>query len=167
MLRPLKQALALSVDHVQALEHIAVSADTAQERCLAGSLLVLLYARCRFGDGQRASSLSLDMSAASSASLERGFLELSVRTHKTATSLQRRRRILPVVAPIFSLSGCRWHKAWLDARQALKLPVEGDMRVPFLCSHFQRAWYSHRARPYHQRRGCLVTNFVTNKSAWC
>ena len=129
---PLKQALALSVDHVQALEHIAVSADTAQERCLAGSLLVLLYARCHFGDGQRASSLSLDMSAASSASVERGFLELSMRTHKTATSLQRRRRILPVVAPIFSLSGCRCHKAWLDARQALKLPVEGDMRVPLL-----------------------------------
>ena len=36
---PLKQALALSVDHVQALEHIAVSADTAQERCLAGFLV--------------------------------------------------------------------------------------------------------------------------------
>ncbi|CAK8988154.1 unnamed protein product [Durusdinium trenchii] len=132
----LRQAPALLVDHVIALEQITAHSDVLQDQALAGSLLVLLYARCRFGDGQRATELLLDIAQDASGQTT-GFIELSIRRHKTATSIERKRRILPVVAPIFSLSGIAWHDAWVRAREQLGLCAEGELSAP-LCPAFDR-----------------------------
>lgn len=132
----LRQAPALLVDHVIALEQITAHSDVLQDQALAGSLLVLLYARCRFGDGQRATELLLDIAQDASGQTT-GFIELSIRRHKTATSIERKRRILPVVAPIFSLSSIAWHDAWVRAREQLGLCTEGQLSAP-LCPAFDR-----------------------------
>lgn len=126
---PIKQAPPLSVEQVKELEFAVVHAESCQDRLLAGSLLVLLYARCRFGDGQRATSLIVDLAGASSST---GFVELAVRAYKTATSARKKRQILPVVAPIFSLSGLAWFDAWMAARAGLGLPKEGSLSAPLL-----------------------------------
>ncbi|CAK9032738.1 Pullulanase 1 [Durusdinium trenchii] len=132
----LQIAPALLVDHVIALEQITAHSDVLQDQALAGSLLVLLYARCRFGDGQRATDLLLDIAQDASGQTT-GFIELSIRRHKTATSIERKRRILPVVAPIFSLSSIAWHDAWVRAREQLGLCTEGQLSAP-LCPAFDR-----------------------------
>ncbi|CAE7744872.1 unnamed protein product [Symbiodinium sp. CCMP2592] len=126
---PIKQAPPLTAAHVRALEQAAVQAASPQDRLWAGSLLILLYARCRFGDGQRATSWVVDMVPASSSE---GFIELTVRHFKTATSVKKKRQLLPVVAPMVSLTGLGWFEAWLAVRAELGLPRDGSLAVPLL-----------------------------------
>ena len=57
-----------------------------------------------------------------------GYIELQVLRHKTARSVKMRRTYMPVLAPMFSLSGHPWHKAWGDARKAMDLEIDGDIK---------------------------------------
>ena len=110
------------------LERAAVRSTSSQDRLLAGSLLILLYGRCRFGDGQRATSFLIDLAPGA----KEGFVEFAVRHFKTAVGVKKKRMLLPVVVPIFSLSGESWFSAWLDARADLGLSREGTLVVPLL-----------------------------------
>ena len=62
-----------------------------------------------------------------------GYLELGVLGNKGARRDAHRRLLLPVVAPIFSLSGCRWWESWQEARAALNLENSGLLNMPLMC----------------------------------
>ena len=116
------------MDHVILLERTAVRAKSSQDRLLASSQLALLYGRCRFGDGQRATSFVVDMALG----CKDGFLEFAVRHFKTAVGIRKKRLIMPVVVQILSLSGEAWFGAWLDACAELGLARAGNLDVPLL-----------------------------------
>ena len=133
---PIRQAPALTVQQVMQLEKLVASTEDLRDAAIFGGMLVLMYACGRFSDGQRAINMILDgdLETLDPAALGgQGFLELQVLGHKGARSDVLRRTFLPLVAPIYTLAGVDWFKAWIQARNALELTTSGKLNKPFLC----------------------------------
>ena len=100
---------------------------------MIGNLLVLLYSCARHSDGLRAQELIVDVpedQEVNARSVEnQGFLELAVLAHKGAYTTVMKRTMLPVVAPMYSLSSASWHLTWLQAREALGLDKSASSRT--------------------------------------
>ena len=133
---PIQQATPLTVQQVMQLERLVAECDDLKDVVTFGGLLVLLYSCGRFSDGQRAFSIILDTDLAKidASSLDaQGYVELQVLGHKSARSETLKRMILPLVAPIYSLSNCDWFRSWVHARDVLGLTVNGKLDYPFIC----------------------------------
>jgi len=128
---PVKPAEPLRVDQVMKLEQACVAAGCDQDKCTIGGMLVLLYGCARVSDGARAVAIVVDIAEDKSAEFA-GYVELSVASSKTAISVDSKRRLLPVLAPLYSLSGLDWVTPWLDSRQRLGLDNEGELAWPFI-----------------------------------
>ena len=133
---PIQQAQPLTVQQVMSLERLVAQTEDIEDKVVFGGLLVLLYSCGRFSDGQRAVSMILDtdLERIDSGSLDaQGYVELQVLGHKSARSETLKRMVLPLVAPIFSLSGADWFRSWIHAREILGLPVQGRLNYPLIC----------------------------------
>ena len=134
---PVSRARPLTVSQVKMLEKLVVETENLQDKVMVGNMLVLLYSCARHSDGLRAQELIVDVpdeQEINPRSVEnQGFLELSVLAHKGADTTVMKRTLLPVVAPMFSLSSANWHQAWLQAREALGLEKSGLLVFPLLC----------------------------------
>lgn len=128
---PVRPAEPLRVDQVMKLEQTCVAAGCDQDTCTIGGMLVLLYGCARVSDGARAVSIAVDIAEDKNSEFA-GYVELSVASSKTAISVDSKRRLLPVLAPLYSLSGFDWITPWLDARQRLGLDNEGELIWPFI-----------------------------------
>jgi len=97
----------------------------------------MIYGSARASDMARAIKLLVDRDVRHlnerDANEPEGFIELAVLGNKGARSDVHRRMLLPVVAPMMSLSGAKWCDAFLEARMALGLETEGRLRWPLLC----------------------------------
>ena len=134
---PVSRAKPLTVSQVKTLERLVVETENLQDKVMVGNLLVLLYSCARHSDGLRAQELIVDVpdeQEVNPRSVEhQGFLELSVLAHKGAYTTVMKRTLLPVVAPMYSLSSANWHQAWLQAREAVGLEKSGRLFFPLLC----------------------------------
>ena len=128
---PVRPAEPLRVDQVMRLEQACAAAGCDQDTCTLGGMLVLLYGCARASDGARAVSIAVDIAEDKEAEFA-GYVELSVASSKTAVSVDSKRRLLPVLAPLYSLSGLDWVTPWLDARARLGLDNEGELVWPFI-----------------------------------
>ena len=134
---PVVRAKPLTVVQVKTLERLVVETENLQDKVMLGNLLVLLYSCARHSDGLRAQELIVDVpddQEVNPRSVEnQGFLELSVLAHKGAYTTVMKRTLLPVVAPMYSLSSANWHLSWLQAREAVGLEKSGKLEYPLLC----------------------------------
>lgn len=134
---PIQQACSLTVQQVCQLERLVVSSIDPKDRVVLGGALVLLYSAGRVSDGHRCTELIMDtdLSKVDAGSMEScGYLELRVLGHKTARSEKMKRTyFLPLVVPIFSMSGANWFQAWVEARDRLGLVCDGKLRHPLIC----------------------------------
>lgn len=134
---PVSRAKPLTVNQVKTLEKLVVETENLQDKVMVGNMLVLLYSCARHSDGLRAQELIVDVpdeQEVNPRSMEnQGFIELSVLAHKGAYTTVMKRTLLPVVAPMYSLSSANWHQAWLQAREAVGLERSGRLRYPLLC----------------------------------
>ena len=133
---PVEQSKPLTVNQVMMLEKMVVDCSDLRDKLILGSMLILLYGTARVSDGQRARKyiLDVDLEKIDPASMEtQGFFEMQVLGSKTARTEALRRFFLPVVAPIFSLSGADWFRTWLQARETMGLEWDGPPSVPLLC----------------------------------
>ena len=55
-----------------------------------------------------------------------GFVEARTKFHKTATSLAKKRRHMPLVAPLLGVMDVDWSKHWLAAMQELNIDVDHE-----------------------------------------
>lgn len=62
-----------------------------------------------------------------------GYIELGMVGNKGARSDTQKRLVMPVVAPMMTLSGNKWWDSWLSARRELGLTVDGELTLPLLC----------------------------------
>lgn len=83
------------------------------DRVASGFFLLLVFGRLRFSDGQSISSMELEIAVGA----DNGYLECSAERCKTATSLEKRARLLPVVVPTLSFSEDGWITQWLRCRE--------------------------------------------------
>ena len=130
-------AQALLVEQVMTLERTCCSAEPLPDKIILGGVLIMVYGSARASDMAKAVKLLVDLDPypdrADNTSEPRGYIELGVLGQKGARSDTHRRMLLPVVAPLYSLSGTKWWESWIEARQALSLETTGLLDVPLLC----------------------------------
>ena len=107
---PPRQRDPLTVEQLKVLESLSATAETLQDRIMAGSLCFMIHARLRASDMARASMLEFDLVR------EGGFVEAKAMGTKTANTANKKTRQLPVVAPVVPLGDVNWAEAWRDAR---------------------------------------------------
>lgn len=134
---PTRQAAPLTVEQVKTLENMACDAESVADRVLLGGMLIMLYGCARNSDMARATATCIDLCDIDEEELGEdepdGYIELSVVGSKGARSVKLRRAILPVVAPMLSVSGRPWWTAWMEARRSAGLVADGDLDKPLLC----------------------------------
>ena len=109
----------LTVTMVAALEGVVLN-DRGQgtyRAVIAGAALFALFSRSRVGDLRRCSVEPV---------LDGRFLETRFLEHKTARPGTR--RALPIVAPVFGVSG-NWGEAWVATRRAAGLDANRNLTV--------------------------------------
>ena len=97
----------------------------------------MVYGSARASDMARAVKIILDLDLRPDASRSEdepaGYIELGVLGNKGAPKDAHRRLLLPVVAHLVSLSGCKWWESWQEARNALDLETSGFLELPIMC----------------------------------
>eukprot|EP00435_Cladocopium_sp_Y103_P021898 s670_g5.t1 len=130
------QASPLTADYVRRLEHLCCNSDSLQDRILAGGVLLMVFGCARASDMSRVVRVLIDRDTRHESDRDAadpvGYIELSVVGHKGAHSSTHKRMILPVVAPMISVSGLAWYDAWIEARMALGLVVTGELDKPIM-----------------------------------
>ena len=122
--RKLVQRPPLTVDQIIGLERCVNDDDrTAYDRVAAGFFLVLTFGRLRFSDAQSITSMELEIPLGS----RHGYLECAAERCKTATTLEKRTRLLPVVIPTRSFTEEGWIECWLAVREHAKLSTGKGM----------------------------------------
>ncbi|CAE7564327.1 PRSS12 [Symbiodinium sp. CCMP2456] len=111
----LQQRPLLLVKHVLALEEIIVGSLEGYsdvDRIAAGFFAFAIYARARHSDAQNAGSILADVHRQEDGSTV-GYLEAQVERSKTSTTLERKTRYLPMVAPIHGVGPGCWGLEWM------------------------------------------------------
>ena len=151
------RAVPLSVTQVRLLEAVALSESShLADRLAAGHFLFCLYSSARFGDTQNLAALDLDVNK-----LGQRFLEGRTAKHKTSTSKEHQRLLLPLVALTQGLASKPWGPAWIRAREESNLQLGSGCPVlpaPSLATGWTRrtlttAEASHWLRELLQRAG--------------
>ena len=125
--RKARQRPALTVEQVRKLEGIVHDVKRSKyDRVAAGFFLLLVYGRLRFSDGQRIKEMKLDVVRVNGR--QSGFLECEAERTKTALTLEKRIRRLPVAVPLQCL-GLPWIPVWLQHRKSEGFASDGDKDV--------------------------------------
>ena len=102
--RRLVQRPPLTVKKIEHLEMCVKDENrTMYDRIASGFFLLLVFGRLRFSDGQSMSSMKLEVPIG----LDKGYLECAAERCKTATTLGKRTRLLPVVVTTLSFTDVR------------------------------------------------------------
>ena len=124
--RRLVQRPPLTVKQIQHLEAcVKDESRTMYDRIASGFFLLLVFGRLRFSDGQSISSMELEVPVGSN----KGYLECAAERCKTATTLEKRTRLLPVVVPTLSFTEGGWVEPWLECREQQGLVLGKDKPV--------------------------------------
>ena len=133
----ISQAQPLTVEQVKQLERSCCSSEPLQDKIIIGGMLLMIYGSARASDMARAVKIIVDMdtqhSDLGSGANPAGYIELGVLGNKGARKDAHRRLLLPVVAPLVSLSGCKWWESWQEARSAMELETSGLLERPIMC----------------------------------
>ena len=128
--RRLVQKPPLSVKQLRTLEEIVMDESRGeQDRMAAGFFVFTTYSRARYSDALSVSALRLDITLRDGQAF--GWLEADAARTKTSSSLERKTRFLPMTAPIRTVSGLDWSRAWLQLRREAGLEAaEGRPLLP-------------------------------------
>jgi hypothetical protein len=120
------QAKVLTVDQVIKLEKLVSEAIDPIDRVLAGHMLFVLYARCRWSDVQAIEELVVDCIETG-----HGYIEAKTTYVKTANTTEKKRMFLPITSITDGLYDPHWSSKWLLERSnaGLNDPAPG---IPFL-----------------------------------
>ena len=133
----IEQAKPLTVEQIRKLERECCCCDSLQDRAILGAILVMIFGCARVSDMARAVKLLVDRD--SRGMDERrlhepaGYIELGILGNKGARRDTHRRMLLPVVAPMLTLSQSPWWDSWLEARMALEMDAGSSLARPLLC----------------------------------
>lgn len=110
-----KQAPAMTVEHVKILHHVIETDDDPWNRALCGMALFCIYGRARWSDAQHSQNIQWDTDSEGRIC----FVECSTAVHKTCRALNLRHCFLPLTAPACGVVGNDWASSWKSARESL------------------------------------------------
>ena len=114
------------VEHVKILEMLCLNAPTVQDRCLAGFVTFLIYARSRFAGAMAGSLIVWDFVFDVHGKVIDGYVEVQTDHNKTGHSKEKKTMLLPLVAPACGLNKDSWAQAWKEARELAGLDILSD-----------------------------------------
>ena len=119
--RPWLPADCLTVAEIEALHHcLEDGSKHIVDRLLAGHMLHLLYARCRWSDLLAVQNLELDA--------DLRYLELETQVHKGAKATDMKAKLLPIVAPCLGVTSSNWAQQYIALR--LQAGLDGPFEKP-------------------------------------
>ena len=111
--RPLKQAPPIPSDMVWALEGLLRGGGIDSKlKVILGFALFCLYSSARFGDASRSHGITLDSAG------HMYLLETATAFYKTATTVEKRTTMLPLIAIGTALHDSPWCVEWIRVRKA-------------------------------------------------
>lgn len=136
------QARALTVTEVGKLENFLTTTSNVIDVYLMGGVMFALLSRSRWSDLKHVDEVWLDRHEMDG--LPFGFVEAQTRHHKTATTLAKKQRFMPLVAPLLGVTTTDWCRAWFNAMDALGVdrgitPVGAICRAPLPDGTLSRA----------------------------
>ena len=133
----IEQAKPLTVEQIKKLERECCCSDSLQDRAILGAILIMIFGCARVSDMARAVKLLIDRDSRGADDRRphepAGYIELGILGNKGARRDAHRRMLLPVVAPMLTLSQSQWWDSWLEARMALELDSSSGLGHPLLC----------------------------------
>ncbi|CAE8603101.1 unnamed protein product [Polarella glacialis] len=123
--KPLRQKAALTALMVFALGLVTVSTASPVGSVEAGLACLCVLGRLRVSDAGRIKFIDQEPLFDRGA-LVGGFPEAAAVSTKTAKSKEKKTIFLPIVVPMFGLSGLNWWQAFVDARRSLGMAELGS-----------------------------------------
>ena len=91
------------------------------DKYMIGAILFALFSRSRWSDLQFIHRIWVDRNEYEGQVF--GFIETETSFHKTATSLKKKMRFLPIVCPILGVTDVDWTAAWLETFSLLQVDM--------------------------------------------
>lgn len=83
------------------------------DKYMLGAVLFCIFSRSRWSDIKYLDQIWVEKDHYEGEVF--GFVEARTRHHKSATSLGKKQRFMPLVCPLLGISGCHWVDSWMQA----------------------------------------------------
>ena len=122
LLDPQLKARPLKAQEVATLEKMVLSKMDVVDKYMLGAVLFAIFSRSRWSELQFINRFWVDRNEFNVQFF--GFLETETAFHKTATSLKKKMRFLPVVCPIQGITETDWTPIWLGTFSELQVDMD-------------------------------------------
>ena len=119
-----KPARPLKAKELAALEQAMTSDLDARDIYMLGAIIFAVLSRSRWSDLKFVDQFWVERAEFNGQPF--GFVEARTKFHKTATSLAKKQRHMPLVAPLLGVTDVDWSKHWLAAMQELNIDVDHE-----------------------------------------
>eukprot|EP00435_Cladocopium_sp_Y103_P027056 s3870_g6.t1 len=116
-----RPARPLKAKEVAMLERLMVGQLDVVDKYMLGGVLFAIFSRSRWSDLQHIHRMWVDRNEFEGQLF--GFIETETAFHKTATSLQKKMRFLPIVCPIFGITDTDWTAVWFQTFDNLQVDM--------------------------------------------
>ena len=114
--RPLKAL------EVASLERMMMTEMNSVDKYMLGAVLFCLFSRSRWSDVKHIQQVWIEEGSHEGEVF--GFIEGRTQHHKSATSLTKKRRFMPLVCPLLGVTGCNWVEAWMHSWKDLCIDID-------------------------------------------
>lgn len=133
-----KSARPLSVSEVARLEFAMEKPMDNIDKYMIGCILFAIYSRSRWSDLKFVDELWLDKQLYKD--LPIGYVESRTKYHKTATSLLKKQRFMPLVSPVLGVTKVDWTMHWFEAMTTLIVDLQRGLLEQFV-AHLDQMVY--------------------------
>ena len=106
-------ARSLKASEVLILERRMLADMDVVDKYMLGAVLFCIFSRSRWSDIKYLDQIWVEKDHYEGEVF--GFIEARTRHHKSATSLGKKQRSMPLVCPLLGISGCHWVDSWIQA----------------------------------------------------
>ena len=116
----------LKAFEVASLEKMMMTDMNSVDKYMLGAVLFCLFSRSRWSDVKYIRQVWIEEGSHEGEIF--GFIEGRTQHHKSATSLTKKRRFMPLVCPLLGVTGCNWVESWMVSWKDLSIDID---RQPF------------------------------------
>ena len=115
-------ARSLKALEVAALEKMMLTEMNPVDKYMLGAVLFCLFSRSRWSDVKHIQQFWIEESSHEGEIF--GFIEGWTQHHKSASSLAKKRRFMPLVCPLLGITGSNWIEAWMHSWKDLCVDID-------------------------------------------
>ena len=115
-------ARSLKAFEVASLEKLMMTDMNSVDEYMLGAVLFCLFSRSRWSDVKYIQQVWIEEDSHEGEIF--GFVEGRTQHHKSATSLTKKRRFMPLVCPLLGVTGCNWVESWMASWKDLSIDID-------------------------------------------